>query len=201
MELLWQLVYHRLLRMGNSTHSAFTLLVSRDASQSSDNLLILNFLPFLPERTADYTVFCYCLGFDWCQNKFLAEVVFSTGKESWCWTAMSLASGEMFAKKKQTKSATQCSRSCSFCELAVGTWGTFEGFPLWQSFSRDGWIRSWLLLQKNGFCLLSNKNRIISTEIAGEKQTNKQNNPYTPQKTHQELNDCILCKVVFFSNV
>lgn len=50
-----------------------------------------------------HCLFCYCLGFDWCQNKFLAKVVISPAKKSWCWTAMSAQSFSSLGKHLQRK--------------------------------------------------------------------------------------------------
>lgn len=137
-------------------------------------------------------LFCYCLGFDWCQDKFLAKVL-STADESWCWTAMSAYSLKPLVKyfPRKKRSQVESSRAFSFCELAVGTWGIFEGFLLFGIFSRDRRISSWLLLQKSIFFL----------SIARRELNYLNGNSLTKKKIHQELEDCILFKVIFLSVV
>lgn len=93
----------------------------------------------LPSKQNFHCLFSYCLGFDWCQNKFLAKVVVNPAKKPWCWTAMSAQSLGSLGKCLQRKRSL-VHRAFSFCELTVGTWDIFEGFLVLGSFSRDRWM-------------------------------------------------------------
>lgn len=124
-------------------------------------------------------IFIACLVTVWvltdARNKFLAKVMVSSAKKSWCWTAMSAQSlspwGKLLALKK--KSGTQSRRAFSFCELTVGTWDTFEGFLILGSFSRDEWISSWLIFQKSIFSSVAREEQNYSNRNCLKKKHTK----------------------------
>lgn len=124
-------------------------------------------------------IFIACLVTVWvltdARNKFLAKVMVSSAKKSWCWTAMSAQSlspwGKLLAQKK--KSGTQSRRAFSFCELTVGTWDIFEGFLVLGSFSRDEWISSWLLFQKSIFSSVAREEQNYSNRNCLKKKHTK----------------------------